>query len=180
MKLPKNESGSITGHGNEETLKSSELRYRRLFETAQDGIILLDFETGTILDVNKFLIDMLGYSKAEFLNRHIWEIGVFEDIATSKDYFQKLKAKGYIRYENMPLEAKNGRKIYVEFVSNVYMENGTKTIQCNIRDITDRKREELESLKKRNDELEKIVHFSVDREMKMVEMKKKLEDMEKK
>ncbi len=181
MKIPKNESGTITGRGNEEEeLRSSEVRYRRLFETAQDGIILLDFDTGVILDVNKFLIDMLGYSKAEFLSKHIWEIGTLKDIVTSQDNFQKLKAKGYIRYEDIPLETKDGKKISVEFVSNVYMEGGKKTIQCNIRDITIRKREEMASLKSRNEDLEKIARFSVDRELKMIKLKKTIEEMQKK
>ncbi len=175
----KNLGPDIERGDGEEALKSSELRYRRLFETAQDGIILLDFDTGIILDVNKFLIDMLGYSKDEFLNKHIWEIGVFEDIGTSKDYFEKLKSKGYIRYEDMPLETREGKSIYVEVISNVYMENGKKTIQCNVRDISDRKREEMSTLKSRNDELEKIARFSVGRELKMAELKKKIMKMEK-
>ena len=45
----------------------------------------------------------------------------------------------YIRYEDLPLRAKDGRLIQVEFVSNVYLVGGEKVIQCNIRDITDRK-----------------------------------------
>ncbi len=181
MAPARKESGSANERvKGEEELKSSEVRYRRLFETAQDGIILLDYETGIILDVNKFLIDMLGYSKDEFLQKHIWEIGVFEDVVTSKNYFQKLKKKEYIRYEDMPLETREGKHIFVEFISNVYIENGKKTIQCNIRDITNRKREEMESLKKRNEELETFTHFSVGRELKMTELKKKIEELEKK
>ncbi|MBN1896494.1 MAG: PAS domain S-box protein [Candidatus Aenigmarchaeota archaeon] len=181
MKPLRKDSGSAIERrkaGN--TLKSSEVRYRRLFEAAQDGIILLDFDTGIILDVNKFLIDMLGYSKEEFLNKHIWEIGVFENVNTSKKYFRELQKKDYIRYEDMPLETKEGKKIFVEFISNSYFENGKKTIQCNIRDITDRKREEMESLKDRNEELEKFTNFSVGRELKMTELKKKIAELEKK
>lgn len=48
-------------------IKTSELRYRRLFEAAQDGILILDAETGAITDVNPFLIIMLGCSRAEFV-----------------------------------------------------------------------------------------------------------------
>ena len=60
-----------------EALKSSEMRYRRLFETAQDGIVILDAETGQISDVNPFLVEMLGYSHEDFLGKKLWEIGAF-------------------------------------------------------------------------------------------------------
>lgn len=62
------------GHGKENAMtdihkiKTSELRYRRLFEAAQDGILILDAATGAITDVNPFLIKMLGYSREEFLH----------------------------------------------------------------------------------------------------------------
>jgi PAS domain S-box-containing protein len=127
-----------------ELLELSELRYRRLFETAQDGVLLVDFDTGKIFDANPFLEKLLGYSKADFLEKYLWEIGVFKNVAASKDDFLELKTKGYIRYEDLPLETKDGKKIAVEFVSNSYDVGGTKVIQCNVRDITDRKRTEKE------------------------------------
>jgi PAS domain S-box-containing protein len=123
----------------EEALKSSEKRYRRLFETAQDGILILDAETGQIADVNPFLMEMLGYSYDDFLGKKLWEIGAFRDIEASKSAFFELQSKGYVRYHDLPLETKDGRPINVEFVSNVYQVNHHKVIQCNIRDITERK-----------------------------------------
>jgi diguanylate cyclase (GGDEF)-like protein/PAS domain S-box-containing protein len=121
-----------------DTLKDSELRYRRLFEAARDGILILDAETGAITDVNPFLIDMLRYSREEFVERKLWEVGAFKDIDASKDAFKDLQKKKYIRYKNLPLRAKDGKLIQVEFVSNVYRAGGKKVIQCNIRDITER------------------------------------------
>ena len=123
----------------EEALKISETRYRRLFETAQDGILILDAETGQISDVNPFLIQMLGYSYEDFLGKKLWEIGPFKNIKASKAAFLELQSKGYVRFEDLPLETKDGRQIAVEFVSNVYLVNHHKVIQCNIRDITERK-----------------------------------------
>ena len=123
----------------EEALKISETRYRRLFETAQDGILILDAETGQIADVNPFLVEMLGYSYADFLGKKLWEIGPFKNIKASKDSFLELQDKGYVRFEDLPLETKDGRQIAVEFVSNVYLVNRHKVIQCNIRDISERK-----------------------------------------
>ena len=137
----------------EERLGVSELRYRRLFETAQDGILILDALEGKITDVNPFLIDMLGYSREEFMGKRLWEIGPFKDIEPSRESFQELQTKGYVRHENLPLETKNGCQISVEFVSNVYEINGDRVIQCNIRNITKRKHAE-DVLAVARDELE--------------------------
>ena len=126
----------------ERSLRDSETRYRRLFETAQDGILILDAKTGSITDVNPFLIELLEYSRAEFLGMALWDIGLFKDVEASKDAFRELQSKRYIRYEDLPLKTRSGRCINVEFVSNVYGVNSTKVIQCNIRDITQRKEDE--------------------------------------
>ena len=124
----------------EEALYESETQYRRLFEAAKDGILILDSETGEITAVNPFLIDLLGYSQNEILGKKLWEIGPFKDIEISKIAFQELQRKEYIRYEDLPLETKDGRSIEVEFVSNAYLVEHKKVIQCNIRDITERMR----------------------------------------
>ena len=138
-----------------EMLRNSEISYRRVFETAQDGILLLDADTGQITDVNPYLIEMLGYSHNEFLGKKLWEIGLFKNIAENQAGFQKLRSGKYIRYENLPLETKGGRHIDVEFVSNVYSVGHKTVIQCNIRDITER-REIENGLEKARKELEII------------------------
>jgi PAS domain S-box-containing protein len=139
----------------EEALLASELRYRRLFESAKDGILILDAETGVILDANPFLIDMLGLSHEEFCGKALWELGFFKDIAANEDRFFELKEKEYVRYEDLPLEATDGRKIDVEFVSNVYGVDHRRVIQCNIRDITERKR--AERLVQQSEERHRII-----------------------
>ena len=123
-------------------LKASEMRYRRLFETAQDGILILNAGTGQIDDVNPFLTDLLGYTREQLLGNRIWEIGPFKDVKASKSEFRELQRESYVRYEDLPLETSAGKSINVEFVSNVYQVNGGKVIQCNIRDITKRKQAE--------------------------------------
>jgi len=120
----------------------SELRYRRLFETARDGVLLVDFESGKIVDVNPYLIEMLGYSKENFLDKHLWDIGVLKDVVASKDNFFTLQKKRYVRFEDLPLQTKDGKKMEVEFVANAYQVDGSTIIQCNIRDITERKQAE--------------------------------------
>jgi len=133
--------------GNDNYIRTSELRYRRLFEAAQDGILILNADTGMITDVNPFLMDMLGYSHAEFIEKKLWEVGAFRDIKASQEAFEALQKNNYIRYEDLPLRSKDGRLIQVEFVSNVYMAGNEKTIQCNIRDITERKQAQAALLK---------------------------------
>lgn len=129
-----------SGRGNslELALEVSELRYRRLFETAQDGILILDANTGKIIDVNPFLLDLLDYPFESIIGLQLWEIGLFEDIAANQAAFEKLQTEEYIRYENLPLRTKTGKEIQVEFVSNVYSVGSGKVIQCNIRDISAR------------------------------------------
>jgi two-component system, NtrC family, sensor kinase len=122
-----------------EGLKTSELRYRRLFESAKDGILILDAARGQIIDVNPFIADLLGYSKDELMGKQLWEIGAFQDVLGSKAAFVELQQQGYIRYENLPLETRSGLVRQVEFVSNSYLAGTTRVIQCNIRDITERK-----------------------------------------
>ena len=126
-----------------EALRRSEARYRRLFETARDGILLLNAESAQIEDVNPYLIEMLGYSHQELLGRKLWEVGAFSDIAQSKEMFAVLQDTGYVRYEDLPLTTSSGRTIAVEFVSNAYDCEGIKVIQCNIRDVTAHREAEL-------------------------------------
>ncbi len=126
----------------EALLRASELRYRRLFETAQDGILILDADTGAVVDVNPFLIKLLVFSRENILGKKIWDLGFFKDVIASQDNFLELQQEEYIRYEDLPLETADGRRIAVEFVSNVYLVDSIKVVQCNIRDITDRKRAE--------------------------------------
>ncbi len=128
----------------EAALEASEVRYRRLFETAQDGILLVNADTGEIVDANPYLEDLLAYTHDEMVGKRLWEIGPFRDTAAAQAAFEKLQEERYVRYEDLPLQTRDGRRIDVEFVSNVYVVDGGEIIQCNIRDITERKQAEDE------------------------------------
>jgi len=92
-----------------QALRDSEARYRRLFETAQDGILILDAQKGSITDVNPFLMKLLDYSRQEFLGKALWDIGLFKDIDASKEAFKELQANLYVRYEDLPLKQERAK-----------------------------------------------------------------------
>jgi PAS domain S-box-containing protein len=138
------QNGKVTGDGgrSEQALRVSELNYRRLFEAAQDGILILDFDTGRITDVNPFLNTLLGFSRLEMVGQTVGELSPFKDLVSNQAMLERLQQDGYVRYHDLPLETKDGRKIAVEFISNAYQAGDQKVIQCNIREITERKRTE--------------------------------------
>jgi PAS domain S-box-containing protein len=123
----------------EVALQTSEVRYRRLFQTAKDGILILDANTLKIIDANPFMTELLGYAHDEFLGKELWEIGLFGDERASQAAYQELQEKGFIRYDHLPLETKNGERAEVEFVSNIYQVDHRPVAQCNIRDISERR-----------------------------------------
>lgn len=133
-------------------IEISEIRYRRLFEAARDGILILDPGTRKITDANPFMSELLGYPREELLGKELWEIGLLRDEKANQSAFRELQKKHFIRYEDLPLQNKTGQRREVEFVSNLYDEGGRNVIQCNIRDITRRKQAE-ESLLAANEEI---------------------------
>jgi PAS domain S-box-containing protein len=128
-------------------VRRSEIRYRRLFEASHDGVLIIDPATRQIVDANPCMTELLGYTRKELLGKELFEIGLFRDQEASRAAFRKLQETGFLRYEDLPLETKTGQRREVEMVSNLYVEAGEKVIQCNIRDITERKRAE-ETLRK--------------------------------
>jgi PAS domain S-box-containing protein len=144
-------------------IEVSEIRYRRLFEAARDGILILSPHTRKITDANPFMSELLGYSRDGLLGKELWEIGLLQDEKANQAAFCELQANHFIRYEDLPLQDKTGNRREVEFVSNLYDEAGQSVIQCNIRDITRRKETEeslvsaKEEISRHAAELERVV-----------------------
>jgi len=120
-------------------LSASEIQYRRLFESAKDGILILDTDTGKVVDVNPYLINILHNNYEQIIGKAVWELGFLNDVIASYDKFYELCQREYVRYEDLPLKTADGKRVDVEFVSNVYLVNSNKVIQCNIRNISEHK-----------------------------------------
>ncbi|MFA5079522.1 MAG: diguanylate cyclase, partial [Dehalococcoidia bacterium] len=128
----------------EQELRCSEQQYRQLFESAQHGIVILDADTGQIRRANPYVLKMLGYSHDEIMGKSLWDIDAFVDIEKSRAAHHHLKQHDRLKYEDFPLETKNGRHIDVEIESNVCKINEDRIVHCNIRDTTERKQLERE------------------------------------
>ena len=166
-----------------EALHASELRYRRLFEAARDGVLILDAETGQVVDVNPYLVELLGVTREVLLGKKVWELGFFKDLVANEANFMELQAKQYIRCDDMALEGHDGMRHEVEFISNVYLVNNQKVIQCNIRDISERVlaaerlRQETEQLQANNEELSRLNRLMTGRELRTIELKQQINDL---
>jgi len=164
-------------------LQRSEIRYRRLFEAAKDGVLLIDAHTRKIVDANPFMTELLGYTREELLGKELFEIGLVKDEAASRNAFRELQEQGFIHYGDLPLETKGGRRREVEMVSNLYNEDGEGIIQCNIRDVTDRKqaedalRQSHAELRSHAEELDRFNRVAVGRELRMIELKREVNEL---
>ncbi len=164
-------------------ITASEIRYRRLFEAAHDGILILDADTGMVVDVNPYMVELLGVRREVFLGKKVWELGFLKDLVSNEANFVELQVKQHIRYEDMALEGYDGNRHEVEFVSNVYMVDGKKVIQCNIRDISERKLTEMllqkhtDNLYARNNELERLNRLAAGRELRIIKIKQKANEL---
>uniref|UniRef100_Q01WE0 Signal transduction histidine kinase with CheB and CheR activity n=1 Tax=Solibacter usitatus (strain Ellin6076) TaxID=234267 RepID=Q01WE0_SOLUE len=127
-----------------ERKRAAEARYRRLFESARDGILLVETATGEILDVNPYTERLLGYSKRELVGRKLWEIEPTANVPTVRALLERVRDQGALRMNDLPLLTKDGREIQTEVIANTYTEGERRAIQFNIRDVSERKKFERE------------------------------------
>lgn len=121
-------------------LTESETRYRRIFETAADGIMLLGKDTGLIVHANQTIEQMLGYCKADFMGKKLQDIGVPLDTIDFPARIQDLSQRGVLNYENVPVKTKSGQNTYTD----ISLVDRDQHVQCNIRDVTERKKLEFQ------------------------------------
>jgi PAS domain S-box-containing protein len=143
----------------ETMLAISETRYRRLFESSKDGILILNADNGLIEDVNPALTGMFGSPKEQFLEKRFWEISQFKEIAADEGIFKDLEKKEYERFDDLQFETADGQKISAELIIHSYSVNHQKVIQCSIRDITAPKKAAT-NLKEKNEQLEAEIELN--------------------
>ena len=122
----------------EAALAQSEKHYRRIFETSKDGLLILDKPEGKIIDINQAIVDLLGYPREDLLGKKVMDFGILKDAADFKKVYTQLNNIGFAQYTDILIETNRGTYVNAE----VYFTNESKEIQCNVRDITERKREE--------------------------------------
>jgi PAS domain S-box-containing protein len=122
----------------EHLLEESEMQYRLLFETANDGIVLLEKNEGKIVHVNPSVEKMLGYSAKESIGNKLQNVGLIIDNGDFQITMKNLNEKGILRYYDVPVKTKSGHHIYAD----TYIVDKAKFAQCNIRDITERRKAE--------------------------------------
>jgi PAS domain S-box-containing protein len=123
-------------------LNASEVRYRRLFEASPDGVFLFDADSGLVTNVNPYMMELLGKTRDQLVGKNLWDIGLFQDEARGREVLAELQKKNYHRYDHLPIVTPAGQRHDVEFTCNAYMAGRKRVMQCNVRNITDRKRAE--------------------------------------
>jgi len=137
----------------EDLVAESEERYRRIFETANDGIVLLEKREGNIVHANPAAEKMLGYAKGEYIGKKLQDIGVSLDMSDFPAIMKSLDKSGILSYGDVPVKTKSGQ--YLD--TDIYMVDRAKLAQCNIRDVTERKRV-VEALRESQQILEGIIN----------------------
>ncbi|MGM0567964.1 MAG: PAS domain S-box protein [Elusimicrobiota bacterium] len=144
----------------EEALKNSEERFRRAFETSNDGLLLVHKTKGDILEANKAAWNMLDCSEEEILKKKIWEVGVTENHSDFQAMMQELEKNGIFNYSSTTVKTEDGPKVNAD----VFLVDRAKVVQCNIRNISARKQAEkqIDEILKRSQEIANLGSWELD------------------
>ena len=126
----------------------SKSRYGLIFDMAMDGILLLSHPEGRVEEANPAIIKQLGFSREELIGKKLWELGLLADQHKAKEAHNQILKNGFVRYEDLDLIKKNGERFPVEVICNSYHIDHMQVIQCNIRDISDRRTLSIEATNK--------------------------------
>ena len=129
-----------------ERKRAAEARYRLLFESARDGIVIVDERSGEILDVNPYAEQLFGYRRQELVGQRLWEIEAARDTPGLRAALEQTRDRHAARFSGVNFKIKGGREIQTEIIGNVYHEEDRRAIQFNIRDLTERVKFEREML----------------------------------
>jgi diguanylate cyclase (GGDEF)-like protein/PAS domain S-box-containing protein len=136
-------------------LKASEIRYRRLFETAPYGVLVLDAETGVVVDVNAAACQLLACEPEDIIEHPLWSLRAFRNAAATKSQFRDVVLQPHVRYDDLPIEMPEGAIKHVELVSTLFLADSKPFVQCILHDITDRiEREQEDGVQREQEHLQ--------------------------
>lgn len=124
--------------------KSVKSRKFYLFENSINGILIIDSETEKIIDANSFIKKLLRYTDEELIGKELFEIGIFRNKTQVSKIFKTLAENGYFHTTDVSVKDKQGLQLYLEITGNIFTEDNSKLIKCNIHDITEKKKAEQE------------------------------------
>jgi two-component system CheB/CheR fusion protein len=127
-----------------ERKRTAEAPYRRLFESARDGILLVDADTGEIMDVNPLTERLLGFARKELVGRKLWEIEPMRDVPRMRPTFDRIRELGMLRFDDLTLHTRDGHTLQAEVIASMYSEDHRPAMQFNIRDVGERRKFERE------------------------------------
>jgi diguanylate cyclase (GGDEF)-like protein/PAS domain S-box-containing protein len=125
----------------ETALRASEQNYRRLFETAGDGILLLDIDSGQITDANPRLLAMVGQTREVLAGRNIRSVPEFAELADAAA-LAELERSGALHRDDLSIGAADGSHVFVDLLASTCEAAGRRLAQFNLRDISERKQSE--------------------------------------
>lgn len=126
----------------ESALHQAEERYRSIFAGARDGIVLLDANTGRVVDCNPEFERQCGRPLSELKQFHIWELRPIDKQEAARRKFDEVKQVGQGRASDLELLQPNGTIVPIEFMATRIHIGEHDYIQSMCRDITERKQNE--------------------------------------
>ena len=122
----------------ERQVARSEARYQDLYENAKYSIILVDSESGRVLDANREAEKLTGYERGELIGKPIWETRAAQDQEAARRHWLKTLQREMTSFENVPLLRKDGTTVFVEYNCMFTEFNGRPVVQSFYRDVTEK------------------------------------------
>ncbi|HEY3655085.1 MAG TPA: ATP-binding protein [Steroidobacteraceae bacterium] len=124
----------------EAALHASEVRFRRLFETALDGILIVNADSGLILEANPAVLTLVGSSPDALVGAPLWEVDALRGIFGPEAVFREMAAKGRFQFTDGVLRRRGRQPLEVEVAGSAFQTGSARIFQCNVRDVSERRR----------------------------------------
>jgi len=154
-------------------------KFDKIFEKNPTIMAISSLKNGKMTDVNRAFLEKLGFSEEEVIGKKSSELGIFTDLEKQKKLAKELKVKGSIKNAELQIRTNSGEILEGIFYGEIIEADGEKYFLTVMIDQTEKKKAEKE-LEKRFEETENINRLMVGREMKMIELKERIKNLENK